>query len=69
MENMMNSPATGCSLFFQMMPGMMLPYEYGGVKFESTAYNATAWIGTTLMISPIYDVYGPDAVSDEPVVL
>ena len=40
----------------------MLPYEYGGVKFESTAYNATAWIGTTLMISPIYDVYGPDAV-------
>ena len=62
MENMINSPATGCSLFFQMMPGVMLPYEYGGVKFESTAYNATAWIGTTLMISPIYDVYGPDAV-------
>lgn len=29
---------------------------------EIKAYQTSAWIGTALMTSPIYDVYGPDAV-------
>lgn len=50
------------SLLFQMAPGMSVPYEYSGVKDEIRAYRTSAWIGTTLMISPVYDVYGKDAV-------
>lgn len=59
-----NSPALeSATLLFQMAPGMLLPYEFGGVKHEITAYPKTAWIGTTLMISPVYDIKGPDAVN------
>jgi vanillate/3-O-methylgallate O-demethylase len=51
------------TLLFQMAPGLLLPYEFGGVKYEIDGYRKSAWIGTTLMISPIYDVIGPDAVA------
>lgn len=50
------------TLLYQMAPGMNIPYEYGGVAHEIQGYRDSAWIGTTLMISPIYDVIGPDAV-------
>lgn len=52
----------GATFLFQMAPGMYLPYEYEGVKNEISAYQTSAWIGTSLMISPIYDVYGPDLI-------
>lgn len=59
----MGNPAMeGATLLFQMAPGMSLPYEYGGVEQEIQGYRDSAWIGTTLMISPIYDVVGKDAV-------
>lgn len=50
------------TLLFQMAPGLLVPYEFGGVEYEIDGYRKSAWIGTTLMISPIYDVTGPDAV-------
>lgn len=50
------------TLLFAMGPGMLLPFEYSGVKTEIDGYRKSAWIGTALMISPIYDVVGPDAV-------
>ena len=59
----MGNPAIEqATLLFQMAPGMSIPYEYGGVKQEIQGYRDSAWIGTTLMISPIYDVVGKDAV-------
>ena len=57
-----NPALEGATLLFQMAPGMALPYVYGGVGHEIAGYRESAWIGTTLMISPIYDVVGPDAV-------
>lgn len=62
MGEMVNPALEGAALLYQMMPGVMLPYEYEGVKNEICAYQASAWIGTSLMISPIYDVYGPDVI-------
>lgn len=50
------------TLLFQMAPGILIPYEYQGVRPEISAYQTSAWIGTSLMISPIYDVYGPDVI-------
>lgn len=52
----------GATLLFPSGPGMYLPYEFEGVRVEAAAARTTAWIGTQLMISPIYDVKGPDAV-------
>ena len=57
----MNPAVRGASYLFQMAPGMMLPFEYAGVEYEIAGYRESAWIGTTLMISPVYDVVGPDA--------
>lgn len=57
-----NPAMEGASLLYQMAPGVLLPYEYEGVKTESSVYQTGAWIGTSLMISPIYDVYGPDVI-------
>lgn len=37
------------------------PYEYTGYKDEILASKSTAWIGTTLNNSPVFDVKGPDA--------
>lgn len=41
--------------------GNLIPYEYNGYKNEILASKSTAWFGTTLNSSPIYDVKGPDA--------
>lgn len=41
---------------------MLLPYQYTGYKDEILASKASAWIGLNLMMTPIYDVKGPDAV-------
>lgn len=41
--------------------GNLIPYEYTGYKNEILASKSTAWFGTTLNSSPIYDVKGPDA--------
>lgn len=57
-----NPAVETATLLFQMAPGMNIPYEYSGVKDEIEGYRSSAWIGTTLMISPIYDIIGPDAV-------
>lgn len=53
----------GATLLYPFGPGIVLPYEYEGLKTEAPAARTTAWIGTQLMISPIYDVKGPDAVA------
>jgi vanillate/3-O-methylgallate O-demethylase len=61
-ENVLSNPAfNGATLLFQQAPGLFIPYEYAGVAYEIGGYPESAWIGTTLMQSPIYDVYGPDA--------
>jgi glycine cleavage system aminomethyltransferase T len=58
-----NSPAyEGATLFFPMGPGLLLPYEYTGCQDEILASKTSAWIGTSLMVSPFYDVKGPDVV-------
>ncbi len=62
MSELRNPSVEGATLLYQMAPGMLLPYEYRGVKPEIRAYQTSAWIGTSLMISPIYDVYGPDVI-------
>ncbi|MPW27307.1 aminomethyl transferase family protein [Alkalibaculum sp. M08DMB] len=38
------------------------PFDYTGPKDEFLATRKTASIGCALSISPVYDVYGPDAV-------
>lgn len=43
--------------------GVLQPYEFQGVKKDIDGYRKSAWIGTSLAASPIYDVYGPDAVA------
>ena len=42
--------------------GSLQSYEFEGVKKDIDGYRHSAWIGTPLSASPIYDVYGPDAV-------
>lgn len=60
----MTTPAfmESATLLFAMGPGMLLPFEYSGVKTEIDGYRKSSWIGTPLIISPVYDVVGPDAV-------
>lgn len=60
MPDQTNPAFEGAALLYQMMPGVMLPYEYEGVSREISAYQTSAWIGTALMISPVFDVFGPD---------
>ncbi|UWG98895.1 aminomethyl transferase family protein [Dehalobacter sp. DCM] len=38
-----------------------IPYEYTGYKDEILASKSTAWVGTALNESPIFDIKGPDA--------
>jgi len=52
----------GATLLFPMGPGVTLPFEYTGYKDEILASKTSAWIGLSLMLSPIYDVKGPDAI-------
>lgn len=60
-SSQLNPAFEGATLLFQQAPGMLVPFQYGGVERESVCYRDTAWIGTALMTSPIYDIYGPDA--------
>ena len=62
MSKQRNPAVEDSTLLYQMAPGVLIPYEYQGVKPEISAYQTSAWIGTSLMISPIYDVYGPDVI-------
>ncbi len=62
MEVKKNAFMEGAVFCMQMAPGMIVPYEYTGVPDEIQAYQTSAWIGTSLLISPIYDVYGEDVV-------
>lgn len=39
-----------------------LPYEYTGPRDELMACRETAWLGVHLNVTPVYDVFGPDAV-------
>jgi glycine cleavage system aminomethyltransferase T len=39
-----------------------LPWEFTGPKDEFMASRKTAWLGIQLNISPVYDVFGPDAI-------
>lgn len=58
-----NSPVyEGATLLFPLGPGLIMPYEYTGYKDEILASKTSAWIGLSLMMSPVYDVKGPDAV-------
>lgn len=41
--------------------GIMAPYEYTGYKDEILASKSTAYVGTGLNESPVFDVKGPDA--------
>jgi glycine cleavage system aminomethyltransferase T len=43
-------------------PDSFLPYEYTGQEDELLACRHSAWLGSNLCLSPVYDVYGPDAV-------
>ena len=51
----------GATLLFQMAPGAIVPWLYTDTADEISGYQTSAWIGTTLMMSPVYDVIGPDA--------
>ena len=42
MAEMMNPTFEGAALLYQMMPGMMLPYEYEGVAREMRR-KAPSW--------------------------
>ena len=46
---------------FDPLAGYM-PFEYTGSKDELLACRESAWLGVNLNVSPVYDVYGPDAV-------
>jgi vanillate/3-O-methylgallate O-demethylase len=52
----------GATLFFPFGDGLIVPYEFEGVQVEAAAARTSAWIGTQLMISPVHDVKGPDAM-------
>ena len=61
MAEMMNPALEGATLLFPQ-GSFITAYAYTGVEDEIKAYQTSAWIGTALMISPIYDVYGPDVI-------
>jgi glycine cleavage system aminomethyltransferase T len=52
----------GASLVIQMWPGAYLPFEYEGALVEAASSKTSAWIGANLLMSPIYDIKGKDAV-------
>lgn len=61
MAEIMNPALEGATLLIPQGPGYIAPFSYTGVDDEIKAYQTSAWIGTALMTSPIYDVCGPDA--------
>lgn len=58
----LNSDLIKAKLIIQPVPGLLMPYEFTGVRDEITSYMKTAWIGTALNTNtPVYDIIGPDA--------
>ena len=55
MAEMMNPALEGATLLFPQ-GSFITAYAYTGVEDEIKAYQTSAWIGTALMTSPIYDV-------------
>jgi glycine cleavage system aminomethyltransferase T len=41
--------------------GVYLPHNFSGAEDELLACRKTAWLGTALNMSPVYDVSGPDS--------
>ncbi len=62
MEQFIDPAVATATLLLPQGPGVMSAFTYTGIADEIRAYQRSAWIGTGLMTSPIYDVYGPDAV-------
>ncbi len=62
MANTNNPALEGAVTLIPQGPGLIAPHSYSGVEDEIKAYQTSAWIGTSLMNSPVYDVCGPDAV-------
>ena len=62
MAENMNPALMGATTLIPQGPGYIAAFSYSGVADEIKAYQTSAWIGTALMASPVYDVYGPDAV-------
>ncbi len=51
----------GVSTFFNAGGMYLAPLEYLGYREEILASKHSAWLGTSLNESPIFDVHGPDA--------
>ena len=47
---------------FQSLFGTLLPSAFTGPRAEFLACRETAWLGVTLNSSPVFDIFGPDAV-------
>jgi glycine cleavage system aminomethyltransferase T len=47
---------------FQSLFGTLLPSAFTGPRDEFLACRETAWLGVTLNSSPVFDIFGPDAV-------
>jgi glycine cleavage system aminomethyltransferase T len=61
MFNMLKNVNEGVSTFLNVGGLYTAPLEYQGYRDEIVASKTSAWIGTPLNESPIYDVKGPDA--------
>ena len=58
MTEKMNPALMGATTLIPQGPGYIAAFSYSGVADEIKAYQTSAWIGTSLMASPVYDVYG-----------
>ncbi|WEV56210.1 aminomethyl transferase family protein [Ligilactobacillus acidipiscis] len=59
-EDLNRSIMKGASFLENTPFGMVTPSEYSGWRDEILASEKTAYFGTSLMMSPVYDVSGPD---------
>ena len=50
----------GARLLLPLPSGAYEPYIYTGYRDELLACRKTAWLGSFLNLSPVYDVWGPD---------
>ena len=58
---MLENVHQGVSTFLNAGGLYIAPLEYQGYREEILASKTSAWVGTPLNESPIYDVEGPDA--------
>lgn len=59
-ENVITSINEDASLMFGVKALPFAAYEYTGWRDETMSWKSTAYLGTALMNSPIYDVKGPE---------